>query len=97
MKGVMLKMREQEEREGEVKEIGKVLFRHDLCHKPYGNRIQFRKKEGWKRKEMMREMMGMMEEEDVKESLIISFLDRLSQQNKVSSFNYGFGISLRVK
>jgi hypothetical protein len=96
MKCVVLKMREKEEREKDVKEKGKEALRRCLCRDPYGNRIPYRKKEGWKWKEIMREIMWMMEEEDVKETLIMSYPHGIYYFD-VPSFNYGLGMCLHAR
>jgi hypothetical protein len=93
MKCVVLKMREKEEREEKVKWNGKIALRCCLCHDPYGKGIPNRMKEGWKGKEIMREMMWMMEEEDVKETLIMSSPHGISKHD-VPSFSYGLGMCL---
>jgi hypothetical protein len=73
MKCAVLKIQEKEEREEKVKKKGKIALRYCLCQDFVGERIPYRMNEGWKGKEIMREMMLMMEEEDVKETLIMSF------------------------
>jgi hypothetical protein len=94
-KCVVLKMTEKEEREEKVKENGKYALRYCLCQEPDRDRIPSRRKQGWKRKEIMREMMWMMEEEDVKEALIMSSLHGI-KFDYVPSFTYGLGMCLRV-
>jgi hypothetical protein len=96
MKCVALKMREKEEREERVKENGKETLRHCLCHDLDGDRIPYRMKEGWKGKEIMREIMWMMEEEDLKETIIMSYPDEISNDD-VPSFNYGLGMCLHKR
>jgi hypothetical protein len=95
MKCVVLKMREKEEREEGVKEKGKDTLIYCLCRNPDGDRIPYRMKEGWKGKEIMREMMWMMEEEDVKETLIMSCPYGIHYDD-VPSFNDGLGMCLHV-
>jgi hypothetical protein len=99
MKCVVVKMREKEEREEKVKEKGKNAFNRCLCHYLYyGDRIPYRRKKGWKGEEIMREMMWMMEEEDVKETLPMSYphgVDKYSHD--LPSFNYYLGMCLHIK
>jgi hypothetical protein len=95
-KCVVLRMREKEEREDTVKIYGKYALMYCLFYSHDGNRIPYRMKEGWKGKEIMREMMWMMEEEDVKETLIMSYPSEIYNDD-VPSFNHGLGMCLRVK
>jgi hypothetical protein len=87
MKRVVLKMKGKEEREEKVKVNGKDALRHCLSQYYHGERIPYRKKEGWKGEEIIREMMWMMEEEDVKETLMMSFPDGISTRYYAPSFN----------
>jgi hypothetical protein len=96
MKCVVLKMKEKGERG--VKENGKITLR-DCFSCVKASRppiIPYRKKEGWKGEEIMREMMWMMEEEDVDETLIMSYPYGIDNRD-VPSFNYGLGMCLHVK
>jgi predicted RNase H-like nuclease len=96
MKCVALKMKEKEDREEKVKENGKTALIFCLCQDPDGDGILTRMKEGWKGEEIMREMMLIMEEEDVKKTLIMSNPNEISKDD-VLSFNYGLGMCLHAK
>jgi hypothetical protein len=95
MKCAVLKMREKEEREEKLKEEGMEALRYCLCYNHSGYRIPYRKRKGWKGKEIMRETMWMMEEEDLKETFIMSYPDGMYNLY-LSSFNYGLGMCLHV-
>jgi hypothetical protein len=95
IKCVVVKMKEKEEREEKVKEKGKEALRYCLYQWPFGDRIPYRMKEGWKGEEITRKMMWMMEEEDVKETLIMSDPDGIDWR-EVPSFNYGLGMCLHA-
>jgi hypothetical protein len=97
MKCDVVMMREKEEREDKVKENGKVAIIDCLCYSHYGNGIAYRMKEGWKGEEIMREMMWMIEEEDVKESLFMLFPYGINSFYGVPAFNYGLGMCLHVR
>jgi hypothetical protein len=97
MKCVVSTVREKEEREVQVKWNGKDALIYCLCQDPRGNGIPYRMKEGWKGEKIMREMMWMMEEEDVKETLIMSYPDGIYKRHDVPSFNYGLGMCLHVR
>jgi hypothetical protein len=97
MKCVVLKMREKEEREEKVKNMGKYALNCCLCHYSSGDSTPYRMEEGWKGKEIMREMMWMMEEEDMKETLIMSSPHGIYSGDDVLSFNYGLGMCLHVR
>jgi hypothetical protein len=97
MKCVILKIREKEEREEKMKENGKNALIYCFSRYNYGVRIPNRMKEGWKGEEIMREMMWMIEEEDVKETLIMSYPHGISEYYDAPSFNYGLGMCLRAK
>jgi hypothetical protein len=96
IKCVVLKMREKEEREEKVKEKGKDAVRYCLCYDPNGDNIPYRKTKGWKGKEIMREMMWMIEEEGMKEIVIMSCSHQISNDD-VPSFNHGLGMCLHEK
>jgi hypothetical protein len=96
MKCIVLKIREKEEREEKVKRNGKEDLTYYLCQNPFEDRIPTRMKEGWKGKELMRKMIWMMEEEDVKETLIMSSPHEIFNYS-VFSFNYSLGMCLRVR
>jgi hypothetical protein len=95
MKCVVLKIGEKEEREENVNEKGNNALRYCLSNGRYGDRIPRRRKEGWKGEKIMREMMCVMEEEDVKETVIMSYPYGIDYYD-VPSFNYGLGIYLHV-
>jgi hypothetical protein len=96
MKCVVSKMREKEKREEGVKENGKNGLICCLCYNPYGNRILYRRKEGWKGEEIRRKIMWMIEEEDLKETLTMYSPHRIFYCNEIYSFNYGLGMCLHV-
>jgi hypothetical protein len=97
VKCVVVKMREEEEREERVKETGKNALGY--CFSCYlgRERIPYRRKEEWKGKEIMREIMWMTEEEDVKETLLLSSPHGIQTFSDVPSFSYGLGMCLHAK
>jgi hypothetical protein len=89
MKCIVLELNEKEK----GKDALNRCLRKDLL---FGNKIPNRMQEGWKGKAVIREMMWMMEEEAVKETLIMSYSYGISIDD-VPSFNYGLGMCLHVK
>jgi hypothetical protein len=96
IKCVIVKMREKEEREEGVKENGKSALTYCLSYYLDEKRIPYRMKEGWKGEGIMREMMWMIEEDNVKETLVMSCSHGIFKYN-VISFKYGLGLCLHVR